>query len=130
MRNRCRNARALIAVHLANLDFWFDEVAHCLHVIDQYSRHFKRLAQAQKSHVVRHQTIEFDLSDPCCTRRRTSRPVRISDHDLSGGRRELCDAFYRFIVRCCRAGLISRETAVEQCRQKDISVDGRDLEIR
>ena len=31
-----------LAGHVLNLDFWSDEVAHCLNVIDKYNARFKR----------------------------------------------------------------------------------------
>jgi hypothetical protein len=53
--------------------------------------------------------------------------IRMSDRDRSAARSELCDSFYRFIVHCCRAGLIDESTVREQCERHAISIDPRDL---
>ena len=119
-----------LAGHVANLDFWADEITHCLRVIDQYNSRFDCLAAAQGSYVSAHNTIEFSSVDPCCTERPAARPKRIPDRERQNTRRELCDVFYRFIVRCCNAGLIDEAAVFAQCKRHDISVDPHDLKHR
>jgi hypothetical protein len=116
---------------VANLDFWSDEVAHCLSVIDQYHSRFDRLAAAQKSYVAAHGTIEFvpgdrygDTAEP------PRRPRRTSDADRSTARRELCEAFYQFVILCHAAGLIDASTVRSQCQRHKISIDPADLRRR
>jgi hypothetical protein len=113
---------------VANLDFWSDEVAHCLAVLDQYKSRFDRLAAAQKAYVERHQTVVFDphneWSEPTSA---SARLDRIPDKDRLAARSELCEAWYRLIVRCCRAGLIDEAVARRVCDRHSISVDPRDV---
>jgi len=117
-----------LAGHVANLDFWSDEVAHCLAVIDRYNARFERLSAGQSAYVSAHDTIEFSPTDPCCTSRRAARPKRLPDRERNEARRELYDAFYRFIVRCYKASLIDEPTVRAQCSRHDISVDQHDLQ--
>jgi hypothetical protein len=55
------------------------------------------------------------------------RPKRIPDHERREVRRALCDSFYRFLVRCCSAGVIDETTVLQYCARHDISVDKTDL---
>jgi hypothetical protein len=117
-----------LAGHVANLEFWSDEVAHCLDVLDHYNVRFNRLAAAQRDYVSRRQTMEFDLNDEWGdTAAAPSRPRRIPDSDRRTARTELCESFYTFIVRCYAASLIDEERARSECERHSISVDARDL---
>ena len=113
---------------MANLDFWSDEIAHCLAVRDQYKSRFDRLAAAQKAYVEQHGTVVFDPRDEWGETTSTpSRPDRIPDRDRLAARSELCEVWYRLIVRCCRAGLIDEAVARRVCDRHSISVDPRDV---
>jgi hypothetical protein len=119
-----------LAGQAANLEFWADEVGHCLAVIDQYNVRFNRMSAAQQSHAAARGTLEFWLDDPCCTQRPARRPRRVPDSQRSAARRDLCDAFYRFLIRCHRSALIDEPTLTAHCRRFDISVDPQDLPRR
>src|SRR4051794_7109911 len=96
--------RHQLAGQVANLDFWTAEVRHALDVIDGYGRRFEQMKAAQMKHVSEHGTVEFSLQDPCCTRTSASPPRRVPSKDLGETRRLLCDATYRFLVRCLNEG--------------------------
>lgn len=119
-----------LAGHVANLEFWSDELAHCQDVIDRYKSRFDRLSKAQRCYVREHDTIEFSPHDPCCTARPASKPQRVPDHDREVARRELRESFYRFLFRCNSAGLIDAAILQSHCRRHDISVDPADLKHR
>src|SRR5437016_2297480 len=100
--------RHQLAGQVANLEFWLAEVRHCQEAIDGYGKRFHRLKTAQTKHVQTHHTHEFELDDPCCTQTGPAPPQRVPDRELREVRRSLCDAAYRFLVRCCNEGLISK----------------------
>ena len=117
-----------LAGHVASLEFWSQEVAHCLEVIDKYSARFELLKQAQQAHVKEHQTAEFDLSDIYGTSARPPRrPRPISHRDRTDARSKLCEAFYRLLIRCHSSGLIDEGSVRKQCDRHGISIDPQDL---
>jgi hypothetical protein len=122
--------RHQLAGHAANLDFWLAEVRHCLEVIDGYRSRFERLKAAQTRYVSEHKTLEFDPRDPCCIQRPAPPPKRVADRELKETRRSLCDATYRFLVRCCNEGLINEPELQQACDGLGISIDRGDLRIR
>jgi hypothetical protein len=119
-----------LAGHVANLDFWVAEVRHCLDVIEGYNRRFEQMKMAQTKHISGHGTIEYDLDDPCCTRTTASPPRRVASPELSEARRHLCDATYRFFIRCFSEGLINEDVLRRTCRSLDIGVEASDLRRR
>ena len=119
--------RHQLAGQVGNLDFWLAEARHCLDVIDGYGGRFQRLKAAQQRHVTDHHVEEFQLDDPCCTRNRPEPPKRAPDADLKDARWALCEAVYRFLLRCLQNGLIEEARLREACGQLDISVDSEDL---
>ena len=56
--------RHQIVGHLANLDFWLDEIRHCLAVLDGYGPRFERMKAAQTQYVSEHQTVAFFPDEP------------------------------------------------------------------
>ncbi len=116
-----------LAGQAVNLDFWMEQVRNALQVIDDYPTRFERMKAAQVRHAAEHHTIEFHASDPCCTADSPMPPRRVPDAELREARRLLCDAAYRFLVRCCSEGLIAEDTLFEECRKLDISVARSDL---
>jgi hypothetical protein len=119
--------RHQLAGQVANLDFWMGEVAHALSVVDGYHQRFEQLKSAQQGYVSAHRTIEFSLDDPCCTVQQAAPPRRISGQDMQNSRRAVCDATYRFLVRCFREGLISDPRLRETLAGFDIAIEERDL---
>src|SRR6201981_923543 len=92
--------RHQLAGHVANLDFWAAEVRHCLDVIDGYNRRFEQMKAAQTKHTSEHGTVEFSFHDPCRPQKPAPPPRRVPGAELGEARRHLCDATYRFLVRC------------------------------
>jgi len=122
--------RHQLAGHVANLDFWLAEARHALEVLDGYQVRFDRLKAAQTQYASCHQTTEFSHDDPCCTKQHASVPKRIPGDERSRPRRQLCDAVYRFLVRCFRERLIDETRLLEACELLKISVESRDLNLR
>lgn len=118
--------RHQLAGQAANLDFWLSEVRHCLYVIDDYKQRFERMNQAQEAYVESHGTVEFHLSDPCCTQGRP-RARRIPDAELKGARHSILESTYRFLVRCHNEGFVDEPTLREICDGWEIGVEYRDL---
>ena len=119
--------RHQLAGHVANLDFWLDEVRHCLDVIDGYNRRFEQMKTAQTKHITERGTVEFLLDDPCRTQQGATPPRRVPSAELAEPRRHLCDATYRFLVRCFNEGLINKNELEHTCRSLDIGVEAGDL---
>jgi hypothetical protein len=101
--------RHQLAGHVANLDFWLAEVAHSLAILDGYSGRFQRLKATQKHHA---------LEGP---------PRRVPDAQLKEARRSLCNAAYRFLVRCHNDGLVEQATLQQACDHLGISIQASDL---
>ena len=117
-----------LAGHVANLDFWSNELAHCLEVLDQYNSRFNRLINAQRRHVATHDTIEFELDDEWGdTAKVQPRPRRMPDRDRSAARAALCDSYYRFLVRSHSARLIDEAQLRQECERHSIGLDSQDL---
>ena len=87
-----------------------------------YNARFDSMSAAQKSYVSEHQTIVFSTYD-----RKASPPKRVPDRERTDARRQLCESFYRFVVRCHNAGLIDERALLQECARHDISVDKKDL---
>jgi hypothetical protein len=119
--------RHQLAGQVANLEFWTAEVRHCLEVIDGYGQRFEQLRDAQARHVAEHGTVEFSLRDPCCTQQAVSPPKRVPHSELGGARRGLCDAAYRFLVRCFNEGFLDATTLRQICDRLDIGIEASDL---
>jgi hypothetical protein len=122
--------RHQLAGQLANLDFWAAEVQHCLDVIDGYNPRYERMKAAQMKYTSEHGTVEYFLDDPCCTRTGAPPPRRVPASELKEARRPLCDAMYRFLVRCFHEGLVDESLLRRTCDRLDIGVETRDLRNR
>jgi len=116
-----------LAGQIANLDFWLDEVRHSLAVIDGYHHRFKRLNSAQMDYTSKHQTQQFVPGQFHETATDATKPRRVPGNQLSDSRRALCDATYRFLIRCFRAGLLSEKRVRDECNRLDIGFDVRDF---
>jgi hypothetical protein len=122
--------RHQLAGHLENLDFWTDEVRHCLQVIDGYSRRFERMKTAQMRFAADQGTVEFRLEDPRHTRTSAAPPRRVPGQELVEARRQLGDAFYRFLIRCFHEGLLDEGTLRRTCETVGLGVESSDLRQR
>jgi hypothetical protein len=88
-----------LAGHAANFEFWLSEATHCLAVIDGYSERFARLRAGQARYKQEHGVAG------------RFRPVRRTTKDLERQvlRRAVCEAIERFLSRCHREGLLTKE---------------------
>jgi hypothetical protein len=116
--------------HRANLDFWAAEVRHCLEVIDGYSRRFEQMKTAQMKFAADHETVEFNLDDPRHTRQSATPPKRVPSQELGEVRRQLCDVFYRFLIRCFHEGHLGEDALRQICENIGIGIDKSDLRTR
>jgi hypothetical protein len=119
--------RHQLAGQAANLDFWLLEVRHCLAVIDGYRERFERMRTAQENHVQGHATAEFPLNINLQDRERDLEPFKrpeqlrpVNDKKLRQSRGDLCEATYRFLLRCCNQGLISEAVLRASCESLEI----------
>jgi hypothetical protein len=118
--------RHQIAGHIANIEFWANEVRHALMLIDGYRERFERLSFAQNQYATQNNVIEFDLEEPYLSGR-ASRPVRIDKKDQKQTRQQLVDSWRRFLVRCTREGMLSEDDARKFCDPLGISLEPTDF---
>jgi len=111
---------------VANLDFWLAESLHCLGVIDGYRQRFERLKAAQAIHVAMHGTVGLAPGEQH-NKGGSALPRAVPDTELTVARRALCDATYRFLVRCFNEALIDEKTLRGQCHRLELSVEAADL---
>ena len=126
--------RHQLAGQVANLDFWLTEVRHCLAVFDGYRDRFQTMREAQDSYVERNATVEFPrsmiLNDRESDHEGMKKPERlrpVDDKELRQSRVKLCDAAYRFLVRCCNEGLVSESALRASCGALGIGVESTDI---
>lgn len=119
--------RHQLAGQVANLDFWLDEVRHGLAVIDGYNNRFERLRSC-KSGTSRN-TGRRSSASPihAALRVHLRRPCAAPDGPMREARHALCEATYRWLVRCYREGLITEQSVRHACRELDIGVEASDL---
>lgn len=122
--------RHQLAGQVANLEFWCDELQHCLTVLDGYKARFEWMKAAQMKYTAEHKTMEFrlDLDDPCCFPEDASPPRRIDHREVQAARQSVCDAMYRFIVRCLRESLIDETRFREVADRFGMSIEHSDVE--
>jgi hypothetical protein len=115
-----------LAGQFANVDFWRDEVRHCLDVIDGYRARFERIRTAETSYVKEHETQryypEFDIGWMT-----PSKPWRIPDDDLKASRLQLREAFYRFLIRGYRERIIDEPLLRATADSVGLGIDLVDL---
>ena len=121
--------RHQLAGQVANLDFWLGEVRHCLEVLDGYKKRFDRLKTAQTQYAESHRTTEWPLGDTEF-REKASPPQRVPDAELREARRTLCEAAYRFLVRCFNEGFIDEPALRRDCDSLGIGIEASDLKAR
>lgn len=113
--------RHQLSGHLANMDFWCNEVQHALSVIDTYFARQRKLERAQKEHIQQHDTRRFDRQEFECATIWQHEPLpaaradhyRIPDQELKRMRAEVCDALYGFLKRCHKERLLAGDRAKE-----------------
>ena len=103
----------LLVGHAAQLEFWTDEVAHCLHVLDSYEQRFQSMLDAQ-------QQVEFDM-DPMFYRP-IARPGHVPEPHRYHVRSELCRAFASFVMACFHRAHTPAHLLQDQCARLGITV--------
>jgi hypothetical protein len=121
--------RHQIVGQLANVDFWLDEVRHALGVLDGYEPRFERMKVAQTQYVSEHKTTVFFPDEPDL-QSHAPPPRRVPSSELQEARRSLCDATYRFLVRCHNEKFIEETTLRRYCDELVIGIEASDLKRR
>ncbi len=116
--------------HLAILDFWLAEVRHALDLVDNYKPRFEKVRAAQKRYVAERETIRFDIDDPSSIQGTVVPPLRMPTAELRDARAHLCDALYRFLLRCYHEGVLDEVLLRDTCQSLEIRVDAADLQHR
>jgi hypothetical protein len=119
--------RHQLAGQVGNLDFWTDEVRHCLSVIDGYHHRFETMKAAQVKHAVDYRTSEFALDNQSDLGSPVPPPKPVPDSQLKDVRRALCEAFYGFVVCCHKAALLDEGGVRHTAAKVGISIDSQDL---
>lgn len=126
-----------VAGHFANMDFWLDEAEGALRAIDGHSERFDALKAGQAAWVERHATEvpvgefcarcggECEFSDGSTVR--PPAPWNRATSEKRDARRELVDAAYYFLARCCRMRLLSERDMRTQCDRLGTSIDPEDI---
>lgn len=110
--------------HVANLDFWLGEVLHCQAVIDGYRPRFERLRDSQSNYVRERDTKTYHHDFGSQT---PMKAQRVPDDALKTSRRELREAFYRFLIRSYHERLIDEPALRRTADAADLGIDPVDL---
>ena len=131
-----------LAGQAANFDFWKGQVKNALDVIDGYPARRKRLTAAQKNHIREHDTRRFlpkQLSpqqkqenqdfpeDAWPLDRAMHDPQLIDPAELQAKRRDVVDAFYTFLLRCHKEGLLTTDVAKQSLAECGVGVEPGDF---
>lgn len=131
-----------LAGHVANLQFWQGQVRNALDAIDGFSSRRRKLVEAEKHHVRRHDTRRFfpDQMSPKQLQEDRDFPEdawpldhakpdsqQVDPNSLKDKRREVADAFYGFLVRCHKEQLVSAESAKKVLAECGIGVEPGDF---
>lgn len=122
--------RHQLAGQAANLEFWEAQARHAFDVIDGYGRRYERMKAAQARHVTEHGTEVYRLDDYEHTHRPPPPPRRLPSGELADARRAVGDAFYHFLVRLFREGMLAEDAVRATCGRLDVGVEARDLQDR
>jgi hypothetical protein len=115
-----------LAGQVANLEFWLHEVTHCQNVIDGYRARFDRMKAAEANYVREHDT-KVVYPDVALAPTTPVKPRRVPDDELQSSRLQMREAFYRFLVRTYREGLIDETLLRKTANVIDLSIDLVDL---
>jgi hypothetical protein len=121
--------RHQIAGHIANIEFWSNEVRHALILIDGYRERFAKMSSAQNQYVTQNKVIEYDLNEPYI-RGRATPPVRLDKNAQTQGRQQLVGTWRRFVLRCFREGMLSEDDAQKVCEPIGVSLEPSDFRSR
>jgi hypothetical protein len=96
-----------LAGHARNLEFWVEEVAHGLGVIDGYAERFKRLTDGEREYAEREMHRNVGMNPVVNLGPPLKRGAK--SHDLKDLRRELSDAIYALIRRLFKEDLLDAQ---------------------
>jgi hypothetical protein len=119
-----------LAGQAGNMDFWIEECHRCLAVLDGYKSRFERMKSAQVKYAAEHKTVEYDFREtcPCCKQEASVPPPKCVDsREIADARQSLCEAMYRFVLRCLHETVINEATFMQILDQLAISYDPADL---
>jgi hypothetical protein len=122
--------------HVANLEFWTAEVQHALTTLDGYDARNRIREHAQRDYIRRHDTREFSPSEavfhsefPDTYDLPKAEPDRhrLDAATIQTKRREVADAFYRFVRRCHKDGLLVHDAALAALERCGIGIEPGDF---
>lgn len=117
----------LLAGHAANFQFWADEVAHCLSVIDAYEGLFQHMLAAQRASLEAAAPVDPRPAVPVLPPPLIPRPGHLSEQMRHCLRSELCRAFEGFAVACYQHAYLGAETVHAACERLTISLSEHDV---
>jgi hypothetical protein len=106
--------RHQFAGHVANLDFWLQEVKHCIKINEDYKKRFEVMKSAQMQYLAKH----FHSAPP---------PRSVPDKEIKEVLQALCDTAYSFIIHCYKEGFIEEAKLRKAADYIGVSIDTRDL---
>jgi hypothetical protein len=124
-----------LAGHLANLEFWTRQIENALDAVDGYAKRQRTLEQAQKQYIKTHETRQFSIDENEARRKYENEfgPIRavpdrsrIDAETLATKRRNIVDSFYRFILRCFKERLLTKEEARQALDKLGIGMEPGD----
>lgn len=118
---------AQLVGHAANFDFWCDEVAHCLSVIDNYPARFDRMCAAERGFLQREPLPDFRHGEPFIPARVPSAPGRLTDELRRYMRAEVCRAFVRFAIACYQRAQLDAQCIREHAQRLGIEIADCDV---
>jgi hypothetical protein len=118
--------------HAGNLDFWLDEIKHCIKINEEYRKRFEAMKTAQIRYVSAKGTLEFSKVCngycPICAEGKSAKPPRsVPDTEIKETLRALRDAAYTFLIHCYKTGFIEEVKLREAMDYIGVSIDIRDL---
>ena len=117
----------LLAGHAANFQFWADEVAHCLSLLDSYEERFQRMLDAQHWAKECETPTDPRAGDPFIPPRVVPRPGRVPEQLRQYVRSELCRAFHQFAKSCYQQGRVEANVARDACQRLSIELSEIDV---
>jgi predicted patatin/cPLA2 family phospholipase len=127
----------MVVGQFANIDFWIDEVVATLHAIDKHNIRFNKMYEAQENWI---ETYDVRVPDYCHICRgicelseehykRPELPKKRANIEKKEIRKELVNAVYYFLIRCCNMELINKEEIKAYCDKVGTSIDPGDLKF-
>lgn len=122
--------------HVANLEFWTEQVQNAQAALDGHDSRQRVREHAQQDYIRQHDTRRFalqdtaeqrDCADVCDLPRAEPDRHRIDAATIRTKRREVADAFYRFVRRCHKVGLLSNEAASAALEKCGIGIEPGDF---